>query len=256
MVTVNPVFFFFGGLPFLILAVFLLLVISGKSEPDPLHERPRAIYLAALSYIAALILMSAGFFLVTGLVGFTGDGSSQTISISGGGSSSNGGSFTTYDDYKVTRNHDSDVAGIVGGLIAGAIAVGLLAFNTPKLRDYEQTPETPGARVYARYLYLVCFAATLVGLAAIGAAVYQLIAAIAPDTLGNGSTGDSMRNVASSLGFALVPGFLFLRLWSAATDLQNARRRALDATTVVPDEEPPPAPARRPRTRKATGSAE
>ena len=239
-------FFFFGGLPFLIIAIALIALLSGKAEPDPAHERPRALYLTAISYVAVLIALSASFFIVQGLVGFTGAGSSQSVSISGGGFE--GG----FQDYRVDRNHDGDVAAIAGGLIAGALAVGLLAFHLPKLRAYEATPSGPGARVYARYLYLVCFAAALVGVSVVGAALYQLLAALAPDTLGNGDRGDAFRNVAKGLGFALVPGFLALRHWLAAEDLQAARRSALVIETAERVEEPVADPASPVRARKAT----
>lgn len=209
-------FFFLGGLPFLIIGIAFIALLAGKAEPDPDHERPRALYLAAASYIAVLVLLAASFFVFEGLLGFS-DKDSGSVT------------FSMDDDfdgsgYRIKENHDDDVSGVVGGLIAGALAVGVLAFHLPKLRD--TAPDGPGARVYSRYLYLACFAALLAGLFSFGGAIYQLLAGVAPDTLGNGDRADALRSVATGLGVSAVAAAVFVRHWRFSEALRAARNPA------------------------------
>jgi hypothetical protein len=139
-------------------------------------------------------------------------------------------------------NHDDDVSGVVGGVIVGAIALALLWFHVPKLRDLADNSSGPGARIYARFLYLLCGLTLITGLAAAGTAIYAVYGMLAPDTAGAGEASDALRNFIAAAAVTAVAAALFQRSWGASEDLA-----AVGAEVVVVEEESPPPAPRRPR---------
>lgn len=184
------VFVFAGLVPLLIVGLALVGLLAGKAEPDPDHERPRALYLAAASYLALLALLTGAFFVVDGL----------------------------------TRARASSLA---GGLITTCIAAGVVTFHQPRLL---RTPASgPGARIVTRYLYLACFAAAVTAVVAFGVAAYHVLAAVAPDSFGQSDRGDAVRTVVNGVAMTVMAGLVFARHWSAADDRHAAQKEAVHA---------------------------
>jgi len=60
--------------PIALLALLVIVVLSGRHEPDPTRERPQAIYLAAACFVGLVTLLAALVVVVVALVGLTGNG--------------------------------------------------------------------------------------------------------------------------------------------------------------------------------------
>jgi hypothetical protein len=235
----------FFGLPFILTVAVVLLVLAGKNEADPKRERPAALYLSAMVLLGVAGLLTASYLTVHGLVELTdstptsfGIESRQVITSDEDGFSFNQGSSSQSFGHV---NHDDDVSGVVGGVIVGAIALALLWFHVPKLQDLADNSTGPGARIYSRFLYVLCGLTLVVGLAAAGTAIYAVYGMLAPDTAGAGEVTDALRNFIAAAAVTAVAAALFQRSWGASEDLA-----AVGAEVVVVEEEPPPAP-RRPR---------
>jgi hypothetical protein len=216
--------------PFALLIGLLLLGLSGKSEPDPTRERPTALYFSVVTLIGALMLLGATYLTVNGLVELTntapteGFAKSSVTLRAGPRNPFDQGSSSFSSSYGSKANHDDDISQVIGGLIAGAIAAGLLWFHLPKLQKDLDDSHGPGARVYSRVLYLICGAALLTGLAAAAAAVFAVYGMIAPDTAGVGATTDALRSFISSGALAVAAVFVFSRAWSRSEDLASVVR--------------------------------
>ena len=51
-----------------ILAVFVVIVVANRAEPDPTGERPLAVYLFAVSFFSMFVVLFGTFAMVLGLV--------------------------------------------------------------------------------------------------------------------------------------------------------------------------------------------
>ena len=254
---------FFGlfGLPFLLIVGLTLLVLAGKNEPDDRRERPAALYLSFMTLIGVLLLLSATFLTVNGLVELTDTTPTGEWSMYVEESVEFGprGQVIQPDrSFRSTSrggvNHDDDVSQLVGGLIAGAIAVALLRFHLPKLQAAGDNSTGPGARVYSRLLYIVCGATLLTGLAAAGTAVYSIYGMVAPDTSGAGEVTDALRSFITAAALTVVSALLFREAWSKSEDLAAVGDDTV-GFAAAPVEDPAPA-KRAPRPRKATPPTE
>jgi hypothetical protein len=244
------------GVPFLLVVALVLLVLAGKSEPDPGRERPAALYLSALTLLGVLLLLAGTFFTAKGLVELT-----DTTPTGGWFSYSQEGVeigprgrviAPAFEDLKALRtrgtvNHDDDVSMLIGGVIMAAIAVALLRFHLPKLQDFAATSTGPGARVYNRLLYVVSGASLVAGLLAAGTVAYSIYGMIAPETAGAGRVTDAFREGLSALAVAVVAGVLFREAFNKS-DLATVK-----VIEVEPEPEPTePVPVKKAaRTRKA-----
>ena len=216
--------FGFVAFPIVVLIGVLLLGLSGKSEPDPTRERPTALYLSLGTFFGVLLLLAATYLTVNGLVELTNtqanEGFAQAqVTVRGGPKGIFDNPDTSFSSSTSHANHDDDISQVIGGLIAGAIAAGLLWFHLPKLEQDADNSTGPGARVYARVYYFICGAALLVGLGAAGAAIFAVYGMIAPDTAGVGATTDALRSFISSGALAAASAYIFLRTWKRSEDL-------------------------------------
>jgi hypothetical protein len=208
--------FSFFTLPLALIIGLVLLALAGKSEPDPTRERPTALYFSVVTLIGVLLLLAAAWLTANGLVELT--DTKPTHAFSGNRIEIRGDSVFS-SNYGAQVNHDDDISQVIGGLIAGAIAAGILWFHLPKLEQDADDSTGPGARVYARVLYFIWGAALIVGLAAAGATVFSVYGLIAPDTAGVGAATDALRTLLSSGAVAAAAGYIFLRAWKRSEDL-------------------------------------
>lgn len=246
----------FGFLDIALVAVVavVLLAIAGKSEPDPLRERPTAIYLSAVMLVGVGLLLVATFLTANGLVeltdtsptGFDGFESSETVEVE---------PRNPFDDGIGSRgprplirpgpafeqgsaNHDDDISQVIGGLIAAAVALAVIRFHAPKLQEVVDNSSGPGARVYARGLYIACGVTLVTALGAASVVVYSVYGMIAPDTAGPGEVTDALRTFLSAAALAAAAGYVFHRCWTRSEDLAAVVRASVGTATA-----PPPAPA-------------
>jgi hypothetical protein len=234
------------GLPLVLLVGLLIAVLAGRSEPDPRRERPEAIYLSVVTFLGVGLLLAATWLTASGLMALTDTRGEAAGWFGGSGTSIEIAPvprgriaprpLNPFEASKISygdRNHDNDVSQVIGGLIAGALALGLLRFFSPKLQDLGDNSEGPGARIYARLLYLLCGTTLIVALGAAATAVYSVFGMIAPDTAGVGGVTDAVRSLLSAAALAVVAGYLFRRCWTRSEDLAAVGR---------PAPEPEPAP--------------
>jgi hypothetical protein len=238
-------------LPLILLVGLLLLALAGKHEPDPARERPMALYLSVVTLLGVLMLFAATFLVANGLVHLTDSSPSfESLRTSRSISIDDDENFAEFEDYRASANHDDDVSQIVGGLIIGAIAAGVLRFHLPRLQRAADDSDGPGARVFARVLLFVCGGALLTGLTAAGFELYSVYGMIAPDTAGEGDTGDAVRSFVPALVLAAVAAYVFQRAWRRTEDLNAVAKAETVLVEAVPAPEPPPPPARARRTTK------
>jgi hypothetical protein len=241
-------------LPLTLLAVLVLLVLAGKSEPDVKRERPAALYLGVISLVGVIFLLGATFFVANGLVELT-DTEPTGFSFSTRGEEVGPDEFLDGDfgqnrprrigdDFGRNVNHDDDVSQIIGGLIMGALAFAVIRFHAPKLQDLADNSDGPGARIYARHLYVVCGVTLLTAVGAAGAAIYGVYGMIAPDTASAGDVTDSLRSLLSAAALALVAAYLFRQHWQRSEDLAAVAVAVESEAAVV-------VPAKAARVRKA-----
>ena len=158
-VTVG-VFFALAG----ILAVFVVIVVANRAEPDPSGERPTAVYLFAVSFFSMFIVLFGTFAMVLGLVQLI--GSHPVVS--------NGAKHPV---------GDAVVRVVVLGAIIVAVAAFLLATS---LRRALANPEVanrqagPVGRVAQSYAASVSFAAVFIAAVSLVVFLYQAFSILAP----------------------------------------------------------------------------
>ncbi len=261
------IFGFVGFLPLLVVAVLLIALFSGRSEPDPDRERPTALYLSIASFVAVLFVLGATFAVSTGLANLT-------DSSSGGGwfaYSEEGSIDTSQGDYapipsefepattipnydevisesrgNFNANHDDDVSMIVLGLIFGVLAVAVHRFHFPPLQRLAKSSSGPGATVFARYVYAVAFVAMLAAVVTTGIVAFAICQAIAPDTFGVDSIAEALRMLGANAAFAIVALLIFRYHWRQAP--VGASERPIGFAP------PPSEPAKRAPAKKAAAT--
>lgn len=210
----------YGGLELVVLPLALVGIVllgivalaGGRSDPDPLGHRPRALYLSLVSFVAIFTLLFGIGTVVTALaneifvnVGDVGLDCSEDpfgVECQGSGGVLEYGTAFGQDGSRHARD------AINGSAIALA-AAGVLLFHrrrTSALTDDPSFGSSPGARTYNAYLYAVAFVAMIVVLAAAGAALFALVRVAAPGLVTDGSSGAERDYALVQLTSSLVVG--------------------------------------------------
>lgn len=263
--------------PLGVIVLAIVAIAGGRSEPDPLHERPATLYLTAVSFFAVFAVLFAVFGLASSALNLTVDRHeiydlSTPIAPNGGtfrSCTNNGGSTicTGSGSTDVSRptlfsrgQHDADYRGIVIAIIAGVLAALLFLLHYRWLRRYlADRVDGPGVRVWHTYLYVACFFAVVVAIPAVGALVYDVFRVIAPGVTET-TRGEALASLGSTAVLAAGAGILFLFHWNQTPLSTSVGVAPLAPTTPSPPPEPAPpappepdpAPASAPRARKAT----
>lgn len=240
-------------LPVGVIVLAIVAIAGGRAEPDPLHERPAALYLTAVSFFAVFVVLFAVFGLASSALNLTVDHDSfgavsapaltgrSCFSDSNGNEvcSGNGGSSGA-PLIRAPGQHDQDYRGIVIGIIAGVLAALLFLLHYGWLRKYlADRVDGPGVRVWHTYLYVACFFALVVAVPAFGALLYDLFRVIAPGVTETGARSHALVSFGGTAVLTAGAGILFLFHWNQ-TPLSTSVGVAPFAPTTPP---PPPAPA-------------
>lgn len=177
------------GFPLVLICGVVLLLLTGTNDLGDLRENPATLYASFMTLTGVLLLLFATFLAAHGLT-----------HLGGGGA----------------VNHDQDVSQAVVGVIAAAVAIGLLRFHLPKLQDADDK------QMYAHVVHIVCGAALLTGVAAAGSAAYALYAMVAPETSGVGAFTDGLRSFIASAALAAMAGYVFAQGWKRSAEAAPA----------------------------------
>lgn len=233
-------------LPLLLLVGALIAVLAGRAEEDPDRERPRALYLAVVTFVATTAFLVSVGAIAHGVTELTDDHRPTRVYRFDSGPMVQPApglrrvlpapivpdTRPRFIGAEAGRtNHDSDVSMIIGGLIAAALAAGVAKFHGSKLRELAANGG-PGARIAARETYLVCGVTLLAALASVAAGAYAFYGLIAPDTAGVGSRADALRTMIGATIVGIAALALFARNWR--------RTEAPVAAAAAVSEEPAP----------------
>jgi hypothetical protein len=267
------------------LIVLAVVAVAGGREPDPSGARQRAVYLSAISFVAIMVMLLAGFAAVASLTELIGHdsvrsiGASTTVRGSSSSSSSIGGFSTSGDEggtiegsFSETEddnNSEHAVSGAVASLLVLAAAGAVLFWHRPRFRaliDGPGLPSGPVRRAVQGYYYSVCFVTALIAIGAGAVALYGLYRIFAPGLsnpgVDQGDERESGLRTLFSFG-ALTAGAVYLFLMHMRRPEEWDAAEAIATGTPPPPPPPPPppvetelepVPVRRPRPRKRAGA--
>jgi hypothetical protein len=147
-----------------ILAVFVIIVVANRADPDPAGRRPLAVYLFGVSFFSIFVVLFGTFAMVLGLVQLI--GSHPAVASA---------SKHPVGDAVVRRV-------VLGGIIVGVAVVLLLACLRRGLALPEVAHRQPGpiSRVAQSYAASVSFAALLIGAISLIVFLYEVLRILAP----------------------------------------------------------------------------
>jgi hypothetical protein len=241
-------FLFAGGfavvliLP-VVLVLGILVILALRHDDDPDANRAPAIYGSIIAYIALLaVLFAAGAF------------AHEIIETTSGHTHSNGSygyesrvvqspdSMMDDDMYspgqrRLTRTYSDDDDGAaltaaVGALIVGLAALALLAVHR-RLFARRFTVTGAAARVHRAYLLVMCLTVVLIGVAAAGMALYELVQVIFKDAANIENRADKLRELVPTAVVAVGAWGIWNWHWRELDlDLGGAAPPAATATDV------------------------
>jgi hypothetical protein len=209
-----------------LLAIFVVIVVANRADPDPTGRRPLAVYLFGVSFFSIFIVLFGSFAIVLGLVQLI--GSHQVVP---------NGSLHPVGD-AVARTV------VLAGTI---VVVGSLLLVTMLRRGLglpEVTQDLPGpvSRVAQSYAASVSFAAVLIGAVSLVVFVYEVFRILAPGVF---ELSGSRVNAARVLLSALYLTFASAAIVGFHARFVSTRGRSGVGSTGVnlgPGVTPPPPP--------------
>ena len=235
--------------PLALLVLIIVLVVGGRREPDPDHQRPVAIYYGLVQFVTVFAVLFALAAMATSLLNLT--TSDRPNGVQGFRDFSVGRSIAGYraptaigSDGAVTHSafarydgaseNDQDWANAGRALIVVVVAGAIFLFHERRRPRFPAG--TPGHRVWKTYLYAVAFVAVMTAVGAATGALFKLWEGIAPGVTGGGLRSHSYRD-AGAIGFlAVAAGLLFWRHLSWAEP-----RAPRQVAPAAPPWGPPPA---------------
>jgi hypothetical protein len=231
--------------PVLLLGVLVLAIASAagaRGEPDPDGERPFALYLAAVAFVAIFLALGA-FSAIAGSAvdaGLGDDGPSfsdtTTIGIGAGG-------FETPDpilpdSFGDQRDNERIRTIVIAGLILAASGA-LFLWHDGRLGEFRRAGRGPGWRTAQTSGYLICFLALLAAFGAVVVFGYAVFQMLAPGVAGVSERKDGVQPaVVSALVGAAAAG-IFAYHWGRLDRRGEGRSRLAETVAPLP---PPPAP--------------
>ena len=243
----------FGGLEFTIPLVLVALIVfvivalvTARRDPDPAGQRPYAIYLVLIVFVALFVALFGAAAVASNVVQIPLSERASAFS-----------QFTTPVQAGVPSvaplvpvTSDADNEHIRGAVQAGLIlvaALGILWFHVRRMRELVEPPAfrfSPGRRTYQVYLHSVTFVATVILLFATAAALYGVARIIAPGTTGSLGAPSTIERDAG-ITQAVTAGILAIGAYAIAW-YHWMRTRTLQervSRPPRPGEPPPPPPA-------------
>jgi hypothetical protein len=147
-----------------ILAVFVVIVVSNRADPDPSGRRPLAVYLFAVSFFSMFVVLFGTFAIVLGLVQLIG----------------------SHPDVASVAQHPVGDAVVRIVVLGGTIVLVAVLLLQNSLRRALALPELkhgvsgPISRVAQSYAASVSFAAVFIGAVALVVFVYEVFRILAP----------------------------------------------------------------------------
>ncbi|MGH9017236.1 MAG: hypothetical protein ACRDY1_05765 [Acidimicrobiales bacterium] len=210
-----------------VLAVFVVIVVANRAEPDPSGRRPLAVYLFAVSFFSLFVTLFGTFAIVLGLVQLIG----------------------SHPDVVGAGRHpvgDSVARTVVLAGLVVVVAVLLLvtslrrAMQLPEIRDRQPGPII---RVAQSYAASVSFASIVIAATSVVFFLYEVIRILAPGVFElSGSRVDAARSVIAALYLTFAAAAIVA---AHARFLPDGGRRTLsgsDAAAVAGFSTPPPPP--------------
>ncbi|MCZ7534633.1 MAG: hypothetical protein M5T61_00965 [Acidimicrobiia bacterium] len=243
------------GLGVLLLAVIILA--SGRGDPDPSGRRGHAVYIAAASFVALFALLFASFALVASLSGLIVDDDCSAFPI--------GESTTVFPGLEPGSSFEFDTMGfeseemlcpsrgnavardsVRAGLVA-ALAAGVLGFHLRRRREMLDEPGFAGSaawRVDRAYLQTVCFTTVLIFLFAGASAAYELFRVSAPGVTGEflSRRAERQNGASGAIPLAyltLATWWIFRRHWVQARP-ESAASETSETSEIADMPEAPP----------------
>jgi hypothetical protein len=205
-----------------ILAVFVVIVVANRAEPDPTGERPLAVYLFAVSFFSMFVVLFGTFAMVLGLV--------QLI-----------GSHPAVASVSKHPVGDAVVRTVVLGGIIVAVALVLLQTHLRRalaLPDVARHQPGPIFRVAQSYAASVSIASVFIGAVSLVVFLYEVLRILAPGVFELSGTRVATARVVVA---ALYLAFASAGLIAAHTRLLPSGRFA-HLQTEGPFPAPPPTP--------------
>ena len=147
-----------------ILAIFVVIVVANRADPDPTGRRPRAVYLFAVAFFSVFVVLFGTFAMVLGLV--------QLI-----------GSHPAVASVAKHPVGDAVIRVVVLGGVIVAVATMLLVTSLQRAVDLPELvhgPPGPVTRVAQSYAASVSFAALLIGAVSLVVFFYEAFRILAP----------------------------------------------------------------------------
>ncbi len=182
-----------------ILAVFVVIVVANRADPDPSGQRPLAVYLFGISFFSIFVVLFGTFAMVLGLVQLMG----------------------SHPDVISNSQHpvgDAVVRVVVlGGIIVVVAAVVLVTSlrRAVALPEVAQRQPGPVSRVAQSYAASVSFAALFIGAVSLVVFLYEVFRILAPGVFELTGTKVAAARV--------LVAALYLAFASAAIVLAHAR---------------------------------
>ena len=247
--------------PVLLLGLIVLGIVgiaSRGGDADPGGERPRAMYLTAVSFVTLFLTLFAAFAIVSTVVDLAmGDDDGIEINrVEVPLEDSDGDDFTVEppdpispEGFETSGDADNERyrALVLSGLVVLASGA-LYAYHRQKLAAFARwLPVARGAgrRAWDAYLHTVAFVAIFIALAATVAAGYAIFQVIAPGVAGIDEREDGLQALVPPAVLAAASFALFLLHWREANRPEPPSERIVIEPEPGPEPivaTPPPAP--------------
>jgi hypothetical protein len=224
------------ALPLLVGAVFVILIVSNRADPDPSGRRPSVVYSYAVSFITLFVTLFATFEIVAALTSLIGSHHSA----------GNSNSFTSGDFFSSSSGAgpkhpfgDSVARGVVIGVLIAIVAgiIYLIHVRAAQRATTGVVPAEPAGRVRLSYTAAVSFICVMIVVVSLVVSIYQVFRILGPGVFNSSGSG-------SRIGaFRTMLPLLYLAAASAALLLVHIRQLPPEARpSFMPPSAPRPGP--------------
>lgn len=260
-------------IPLLIGAVFVVVVVANRAEPDPSGRRPALVYSLGVAFLTLFTTLFATTAFVAALCRLIGSGPrSAAVSALFSAGSSGGSHRHPLGDSVARQAVLSALVAIIAGVVCWLHARAAARAAEPVAIGID-----PLARVRSSYVAAVSFVAVFLVVGSVVVVVYDIIRGIAPGVFnasGHAGSVEVLRSLIPALYLALAAGAILLAHlrsapppfrpgvfggWFGGSPASTAGSAATPAPTLAAPteviESPPPSAPRKRAPRKTTGTS-